>query len=55
MLLAYVDTNLVGSNKVTRALILGQQGGVWASSPGFEVRGDDHSVQRRTNSHAALR
>lgn len=34
---AYVDTNLVGSGKVNQAAILGQQGGVWATSPGFEV------------------
>ncbi|EJD38331.1 profilin [Auricularia subglabra TFB-10046 SS5] len=34
---AYVDTNLVGSGKVTRAAIVGQQGGVWASSGGFTL------------------
>ncbi|KAG8994491.1 profilin, required for normal timing of actin polymerization in response to thermal stress [Tulasnella sp. JGI-2019a] len=33
----YVDTNLVGSGKVTRAAILGQQGGVWATSSGFSI------------------
>ena len=35
---AYVDTNLVGSGKVTRAAILGLAGGVWASSAGYSVR-----------------
>jgi len=37
-LIAYVDTNLVGSGKVSRAAILGQQGGVWAASSGYSVR-----------------
>lgn len=35
---AYVDTNLVGTGKVAQAAILGQQGGVWAQSAGFNVR-----------------
>ena len=34
---AYVDSNLVGSGKVSRAAILGQQGGVWAASPGYNL------------------
>src|SRR5258707_15100028 len=34
---AYVDTNLVGTGRVAKAAILGQQGGVWATSQGFEV------------------
>ncbi|KAJ7621359.1 profilin [Roridomyces roridus] len=34
---AYVDTNLVGSGKVTKAAILGQQGGVWATSAGYNI------------------
>ncbi|KAH9067882.1 profilin [Lactarius vividus] len=33
----YVDTNLVGSGKVSRAAILGQQGGVWATSAGYTL------------------
>lgn len=33
-----VDTNLVGTGKIARAAILGQQGGVWATSAGYEVR-----------------
>lgn len=35
---AYVDTNLVGSGKVSKAAILGQQGGIWAQSAGYNVR-----------------
>ncbi|KZV98937.1 Profilin/allergen, partial [Exidia glandulosa HHB12029] len=34
---AYVDTNLVGSGKVTTAAIIGQQGGVWATTSGFTL------------------
>ncbi|KDQ55527.1 hypothetical protein JAAARDRAFT_37543 [Jaapia argillacea MUCL 33604] len=34
---AYVDTNLVGSGKVSKAVILGQKGGVWATSSGFNL------------------
>ncbi|KAG8743065.1 profilin, required for normal timing of actin polymerization in response to thermal stress [Ceratobasidium sp. 414] len=33
----YVDTNLVGSGKVSKAAILGQKGGVWATSPEFTL------------------
>ncbi len=35
--IAYVDTNLVGSKKVSKAAILGLQGGVWAASPNYTV------------------
>ncbi|KAB8224897.1 profilin [Aspergillus novoparasiticus] len=31
----YVDDNLLGSGKISRAAILGQQGGFWASSQGY--------------------
>jgi len=34
---AYVDTNLLGTGKIAKAAILGQQGGVWAESPGFKI------------------
>ena len=34
----YVDTNLVGTGKVSEAAIIGLKGGVWATSPGFNVR-----------------
>lgn len=33
----YVDTNLVGTGKVSKAAIIGLKGGVWAASPGFTV------------------
>ncbi|KAG6827225.1 hypothetical protein H0H92_012724 [Tricholoma furcatifolium] len=33
----YVDTNLIGSGKVSRAAIVGLQGGVWAASAGYEL------------------
>lgn len=35
--LAYIDSNLVGSGKVSKACIIGLQGGVWAKSAGYEV------------------
>jgi profilin len=34
---AYVDTNLVGSGKVSKAAIIGLQGGVWASTAGYTL------------------
>ncbi|KAI6002816.1 profilin [Pisolithus albus] len=33
----YVDSNLVGSGKVSKAAIIGQAGGVWAASPGYNL------------------
>jgi len=33
----YVDVNLVGTKKITKAAIIGQKGGVWASSPGYTI------------------
>ncbi|KAF5389189.1 hypothetical protein D9757_003411 [Collybiopsis confluens] len=38
---AYVDTNLVGSGRVSKAAILGLAGGVWATSPGFELSAEE--------------
>lgn len=35
---AYVDTNLVGTGNVAQAAICGLEGGIWAISPGFQVR-----------------
>ncbi|MFI9771627.1 profilin [Streptomyces sp. NPDC052415] len=32
--------NLAGSGKVSRAAIVGLEGGVWAASPGFDLSGD---------------
>ncbi|KAE8156911.1 profilin [Aspergillus tamarii] len=34
---SYVDQNLLGTGKIARAAILGQQGGVWAHSNGYEL------------------
>ncbi|KAF8650717.1 hypothetical protein AX16_005090 [Volvariella volvacea WC 439] len=34
---SYVDTNLVGSGRVSKAAIVGQQGGVWAASAGYNL------------------
>ncbi|KAI6134615.1 profilin [Pisolithus croceorrhizus] len=33
----YVDNNLVGTGKVSKAAIIGQAGGVWAASPGYNL------------------
>ncbi|RKO83682.1 hypothetical protein BDK51DRAFT_37631 [Blyttiomyces helicus] len=35
--MAYVDTNLVGTKKITRAAIHGLDGSLWATSKGFSV------------------
>ncbi|KAG8766103.1 profilin, required for normal timing of actin polymerization in response to thermal stress [Ceratobasidium sp. 428] len=39
----YVDNNLVGSGKVTKGAIVGQQGGVWATSPGFTLSQEEQN------------
>lgn len=33
----YVDTQLVGTGRVSQAAIYGLNGGLWAASPGFSV------------------
>ncbi|KAF9315737.1 hypothetical protein BG003_002684 [Podila horticola] len=38
---AYVDTNLVGTHKVSKATIIGLDGSLWATSAGFQVGGDE--------------
>ncbi|KAN0065147.1 profilin, required for normal timing of actin polymerization in response to thermal stress [Thecaphora frezii] len=40
----YVDTNLVGTGKISRAAILGLKGGVWAHSSGFNVTADEQKA-----------
>jgi profilin len=40
----YVDTNLVGSGYITKAAILGQKGGVWASSAGLVISPDEQKA-----------
>ncbi|TFK20072.1 Profilin/allergen [Coprinopsis marcescibilis] len=41
---AYVDTNLVGTGKVARAAILGQQGGVWATSSNLTLSPEEQAA-----------
>lgn len=36
-LAAYVDDQLVRTGKVSKAAILGKQGGIWAASKGYNV------------------
>ncbi|KAG8754998.1 profilin, required for normal timing of actin polymerization in response to thermal stress [Ceratobasidium sp. 428] len=52
----YVDTNLVGSGKVSKAAILGQQGGIWATSPGFTLSPEEQQaiINMSKNPDAAL-
>jgi len=40
----YVDSNLVGTGKVSQAAILGQAGGVWATSSGFNLSLDEQNA-----------
>ncbi|GAA6021231.1 hypothetical protein JCM10207_002583 [Rhodosporidiobolus poonsookiae] len=41
---AYVDSNLVGTGKIAKAAILGQQGGVWAQSAGYDLAADEQAA-----------
>lgn len=34
---AYVDSSMLGSGQIARGAILGQKGGVWATSAGYTV------------------
>ncbi|KAK0544068.1 profilin, required for normal timing of actin polymerization in response to thermal stress [Tilletia horrida] len=40
----YVDSNLVGSGHISKAAILGLKGGVWAASPGFDIKPDEQKT-----------
>ncbi|KAI3624118.1 profilin, required for normal timing of actin polymerization in response to thermal stress [Malassezia furfur] len=40
----YVDTNLVGTGKVSKAAIIGLKGGVWATSPGFNISPEEQQA-----------
>ncbi|GAA5837968.1 hypothetical protein JCM11251_006813 [Rhodosporidiobolus azoricus] len=40
----YVDSNLLGTGKITKAAILGQQGGVWAQSAGYALSTEEQSA-----------
>ncbi|KAF9077498.1 profilin [Rhodocollybia butyracea] len=50
---AYVDTNLVGSGKVSKAAILGAAGGVWASSAGFTLSAEEQQAITKAHSNPA--
>ncbi|KAF7369210.1 Profilin [Mycena venus] len=41
---SYVDTNLVGSGKISKAAILGKQGGVWATSAGYNLSAEEQKA-----------
>ncbi|EJF63924.1 profilin, partial [Dichomitus squalens LYAD-421 SS1] len=41
---AYVDNNLIGTGKISKAAILGQAGGVWAASPGFTLSTEEQAA-----------
>ncbi|EKM53316.1 uncharacterized protein PHACADRAFT_259587 [Phanerochaete carnosa HHB-10118-sp] len=41
---AYVDTNLIGTGKVTHAAIVGQQGGIWAHSANFNLSAEEQKA-----------
>jgi profilin len=40
----YIDNQLLGTKSITQAAILGLKGGVWASSPGFNVSPQEQSA-----------
>ncbi|KAJ6551182.1 profilin [Mycena capillaripes] len=40
----YVNTNLVGSGKISKAAIIGLQGGVWATSPGYTLSTEEQNA-----------
>ncbi|EDR09888.1 profilin [Laccaria bicolor S238N-H82] len=41
---AYVDSNLIGSGKVSKAAIIGLKGGVWATSVGFTLSTEEQKA-----------
>jgi len=44
----YVDTNLVGTGRVSKAAIIGLKGGVWATSSGFTVSQSLYAATKTT-------
>ncbi|KAH8103298.1 profilin [Cristinia sonorae] len=52
----YVDKNLVGTGKISKAAIIGQAGGVWATSAGFNLSLEEQSaiVHAFANADATL-
>ncbi|POY75839.1 hypothetical protein BMF94_0919 [Rhodotorula taiwanensis] len=47
----YVDSNLVGTGKISRAAILGQQGGVWAASSGYNLAADEQAFLTKVHAN----
>ncbi|KAK8844811.1 hypothetical protein IAR55_006661 [Kwoniella newhampshirensis] len=45
---AYVDDHLVATGKVTKAAILGKQGGVWAASSGYNLSQSEQDAVVKT-------
>ncbi|OCF34571.1 profilin [Kwoniella heveanensis CBS 569] len=45
---AYVDDHLVGTGKVSKAAILGKQGGVWAASSGYNLSQQEQDAVVKT-------
>ncbi|KAK0489312.1 profilin [Armillaria novae-zelandiae] len=41
---AYVDDNLVGSGRISKAAIIGQQGGVWATTAGYSLSPEEQNA-----------
>ncbi|MEV0379731.1 profilin [Nonomuraea sp. NPDC050643] len=41
---AYVEDNLLGSGKISKAAILGQQGSVWAASTGYTISPEEQQT-----------
>jgi len=41
---AYVDDQLVGTGKIQRAAIIGRQGGVWATSKGYNLSPEEQKA-----------
>ncbi|MGD3112296.1 profilin [Streptomyces sp. YGL11-2] len=44
---AYVDTNMVGSGKISQGAILGQEGAIWAASPGLSISAGEQASIRK--------
>ena len=54
--IAYVDTNMVGGG-LAQAAIIGQQGGIWATSSGLQVReeiGKYSAAMQKSSMHLPL-
>ncbi|WWC90237.1 uncharacterized protein L201_005170 [Kwoniella dendrophila CBS 6074] len=45
---AYVDDHLVATGKVTKAAILGKQGGIWAASSGYNLAQNEQDAIVKT-------